>query len=106
MWSKEEIDEMVEKGDCLSPELKELFKNNPEKKEAYKFKVFDSQMGGGGRITTHTWCDTCMFCETLNPIGRQPQTSYCRIFERKDGNGKPREVLYEGARCEFYEKEK
>lgn len=106
MWKMEEIDAMVEKGDCLSTELKDLFEQHPEKKEEYKHKVFDSQMSGGGRITTHKWCDTCMFCDVIEPIGRQPQTRYCKIYGAKDTHGKPDEVIYEGAKCEFYEKEK
>ena len=60
---------------------------------------------GGGVPTTHKWCDTCMFCEVIDPIGRQPQTRYCKIYGPKDTHGKPDEVIYQGARCEFYEKE-
>ena len=105
MWTREEVNKMVEKGDCLSHELKELFKKNPEKKEAYKEKVFDSQGGGCGRVTTHKYCDTCIFCEILDPFGRSPQTRYCKIYEPDDSDGKPDEVIYEGAECEYYEKE-
>ena len=60
----------------------------------------------GSIPTTHKWCDTCMFCEIIEPIGRQPQTRYCKIYEPKDSAGKPDEVIYEGAKCEFYEKQK
>ncbi len=60
---------------------------------------------GGGMPTTHKWCDTCMFCEEIDPIGRQPQTRYCQIYTPKDTHGKPDEVIYHGARCEFYEKQ-
>lgn len=61
---------------------------------------------GGGRTTTHKWCDTCIFCDVIEPIGRQPQTRYCKIYGAKDTHGKPDEVIYDGAKCEFYEKEK
>lgn len=57
MWTMEEINTMIENGNGLSSELKELFKQHPEKKEEYKQKIFDSQMGSGGRTTTHKWCD-------------------------------------------------
>lgn len=60
----------------------------------------------GGRVTTHKWCDACMFCEVINPIGRQPQTRYCKIFEPTDSDGKPDEVIYDGEPCEYYEPEK
>lgn len=60
----------------------------------------------GGRITTHKWCDSCLFCDVIEPIGRQPQTRYCKIYEPKDSEGKPDEVIYNGAMCEFYEKDK
>lgn len=59
----------------------------------------------GGRTTTHRWCDTCMFCDVIEPIGRQPQTRYCKIYEAKDTYGKPDEVIYKGEKCEFYEKQ-
>lgn len=105
MWTKEEINEMVEKGECLSEELKELFAKHPEKKEAYKQKVYDSQGGGGGKVITNTYCNTCMFCEIINPIGRQPQTRYCEMFDKDETDGKPDDILFNGAECPFYEKE-
>lgn len=58
---------------------------------------------GGGRPTTHKWCDTCMFCDNIVWF---PQMRYCKIYEPKDSHGKPDEVIYEGAQCEFYEKQK
>lgn len=61
---------------------------------------------GSGRTTTHKYCDNCIFCDVIEPIGRQPQTRYCKIYGAKDTHGKPDEVIYEGARCEFYEKDK
>lgn len=42
-YSWEEICEMVDSGEVLTPELKELFEREPEKKEQYKWKLFDSQ---------------------------------------------------------------
>ena len=60
----------------------------------------------GTRETTHEQCSTCIFCEVIEPIGRQPQTRYCKIYGAKDSHGKPDEVIYGGERCEFYEREK
>lgn len=60
---------------------------------------------GDGRVTTHTWCDSCLFCAFIEPLGRQPQVRYCKIFSPKDTNGKPDEVIYEGGECEYYEEE-
>ena len=87
-------------------ELRNLLEEHPDRKLLYKLKIINSEKeSGGGRITTHKWCDTCMFCGIIEPSGRQPQTRYCRIFTPEDTLGKPDEVIYDGARCEFYEKE-
>lgn len=86
--------------------LRELFKKHPERKDMYRLKILDNEcMPLGQPQTTHKWCDTCMFCEEIDPIGRQPQTRYCKIYGRKNTHGKPDEVIYYGARCEFYEKQ-
>lgn len=39
----EQICRMVDNGENLTPELKELFMREPEKKEQYKWKLFDAQ---------------------------------------------------------------
>ncbi len=47
------------------------------------------------------WCETCIFAETREPFGRLPKLGVCKVFKSK-----PEEVLFDGARCEFYEQEK
>lgn len=102
MWTKAEIDKMVDSGEGLSPEMRQLFKEHPEKKEAYKAKLYDSQGGGGCQKVRATACKTCKFVDVIDPIGKQPQTPYCEIYPL-GGEQKPADVLYEGADCDYYE---
>jgi hypothetical protein len=37
------------------------------------------------------------------PWADSPYKSYCQIYERDEGESKPRPVAYEGASCEYYE---
>jgi hypothetical protein len=88
-------------------ELRKLFQKHPEKKEEYKFKILDSENTVfGGKITAHNQCESCMFCDVIDPVGRVPQSRYCRIYDVKSTHGKPDEILIDGERCEFYEKDK
>ena len=43
-------------------------------------------------------CQTCMFATN-------PSKCYCQIYEKDDGEMKPNGVLFDGADCEYYEKE-
>lgn len=107
MWTEKQVDELIAQEIEKNPELAAVFEAEPEKKEQYKQKIFDSQMGGGGALPgKDCLCSSCVFAETIDPIGKQPQTRYCMVYGRKDSRGKPDEVLYNGAKCEFYEKEK
>lgn len=107
MWTEKQVNEQLEQAIKNSPELAEIFEKHPEKKELYKQKILDSQMGGGGRkLNKQCYCKTCKFAEIIEPIGKQPQTNYCMIYGTKDSTGKPDEILYDGMKCEFYEKEK
>lgn len=50
-------------------------------------------------------CETCKFRASLAPSGSQldrADTCNCELFEYPDN--KPRDVLWDGAECEFYEK--
>lgn len=82
-------------------ELRKLFEKDPGKKETYKFKILDSEGGGGGVPLTIEQCKTCMFCLQREPFGRLPDNGECMIFE----NGKPNEILFDGEHCEYYEKQ-
>lgn len=105
LWD-EEHERQLEEILAENEELRKVFEENPEKKELYKFKILDAGEGGGGRTPSqHFSCLTCMFAETIDPIGRQPQTRYCMIYGAKDSHGKPDEVLYGGEPCEYYERE-
>lgn len=100
------FEKMLEKELENNAELRKVL-DSPEKKAAYIQKMRDSWNETGGYDPKEKLCcQTCMFAEIIEPIGRQPQTRYCKIYGRQDSHGKPDEV-YDGlARCEFYEKEK
>lgn len=51
-------------------------------------------------------CMTCRFAHGKPPFEDAPEKSYCMIFSRDDGEQKPPDVYYEGADCEYYEKQK
>lgn len=50
------------------------------------------------------YCETCMFVETREPFGKLPRLANCKIY--KYPQSKPEEILFSGAECEYYEKEK
>lgn len=47
-------------------------------------------------------CRTCMNSNGEPPFEDSPEKSYCMVFRRKDGNKKPKEVLWEGKDCKYY----
>lgn len=99
-------EKLLEKELSENEELRKIFREHPDRKPLYKLKIITTEHECWiGQKTTHKWCETCMFCDVIEPIGRQPQTRYCKIYSN-DTSGKPDEVIYEGARCEFYEKQK
>jgi len=49
-------------------------------------------------------CKTCIFSHGESPWADDPIKASCEIFVYPDI--KPREVLFEGAECEYHEKEK
>lgn len=106
MWTEKEVEKYIEEEIKNGTPLGKLLESDSEKKKAYKFKMLDSQTNVGYReVNDLCPCKTCAFAEIIKPIGRQPQTRYCRIYEPDDSHGKPDEVLYEGEECEYYEKE-
>lgn len=52
------------------------------------------------------YCKTCIFAHGNPPFEDLPEKSYCRIYTRAKNIQKPPDVYYEGAECEYYEKEK
>lgn len=101
LWT-EHHEKLLNKELEANDELRKLFEKHPEKKDEYKFKILDSEGGGGGRSLTIQQCKTCMFCLKREPFGRLPEHSNCMIYE----DGKPEEVFHDGEPCEYYEKQK
>lgn len=101
-WEKK-LDEHLEK----NAEMREFFKKHPERRAMYIQKMKESEnAGGGGKSRNPVYCKTCIFRHGEPPFADLPEKAYCLIFEHGKTNGKPHEVYYEGAECDFYEKEK
>jgi hypothetical protein len=56
-------------------------------------------------FATNKACKTCIFAHGEAPWADSPLKNYCMMYEREDGQGKPDDVSYEGADCEYYEAE-
>lgn len=50
------------------------------------------------------YCESCIFCEVRKPFGKLPRIGNCQIYTPPDS--KPEAVLFDGAECEYYEREK
>ena len=54
-------------------------------------------------------CQTCSFARGNPPWSARvgddlaPDKRYCLIYEPHDSHGKPKDIAYDGADCEFYE---
>lgn len=103
-WDNEhekQLEEVLSKNE----ELRKLFEKYPERKTLYKLKILDSEVAEAPTPPDNICCKTCVF--QLPPISIGGQlTSRCNWGQCTIVNKKPFEVLYEGAQCEFYEKEK
>ena len=105
------IDELLEQELERNPEMKAVFEKDPEKKELYKKKIADTWDQKTGFTESENdnrckYCKNCIFARGDPPFADAPEKAYCRIYTREGGKGKPPEVYYDGARCEFYEQEK
>lgn len=99
------IDERIEREVKRNPELAKLFNEHPERKEMYKQKILESENEVWGCTRPNpVWCRTCMFAHGKTPFEDAPDKSYCMIYRKSDGEMKPKEVLFDGEECEFYEK--
>lgn len=58
----------------------------------------------GWKEVKATYCETCIFATVREPFGRLPKLANCKIYE--GSHLKPDEVVFDGAPCEYYEKEK
>lgn len=62
----------------------------------------------GIAFATNKACQTCIFAEgVVDWNGRKlvldPDKDFCEMYEPDDSNGKPHDVSFEGAPCEWYE---
>lgn len=47
------------------------------------------------------WCKTCAYVKRLPKNNEKlPDNAYCRMYQKPEA--KPREVLFEGERCDMY----
>ena len=88
-------------------ELRKVFEEHPEKKALYIEKMKDADGSGiGCRGINPVFCKTCIFSHGKPPFADMPEKAYCMIYERDKTTGKPPDVYYDGAECEYYEKQK
>ena len=101
--TRKEAEQVIEK----NAELQKVFKEHPERKEQYIEKMLDSDKAVFGcRGINPAYCKTCVFAHGTPPFEDLPEKAYCAIYRHGQGSGKPSEVYYDGAPCEYYEKEK
>lgn len=102
----DEASKMVEKEIKRNPGFAKIFKEHPERKEMYIHKILDSwdEVLGCTRPNP-IWCQTCMFAHGKPPFEDLPDKGHCMIYSRSSGEMKPKEVLFDGEECEFYEEE-
>lgn len=86
-------------------DLRKLFEKHPEKKELYKFKLLDSGPTEYPPPLDNICCKNCLFqlspCMIGGVMTSRHTWAKCKIMDDK-----PHEILYDGAKCEFYEKQK
>lgn len=105
------IDEMIAKELERNPELKIVLENDSKKMEAYKKKVADSLKQRTGYTEQEAnnrckLCKSCIFSHGKPPFADLPEKAYCVIYSKENGKVKHPDVYYNGAECEYYEKEK
>lgn len=95
-------------------ELRELFDKYPERREMYIEKVLDSEPIAESKATKSTisrtdinpkMCRTCLFAHGEAPFEDTPEKRWCEIFRYNSGEKKPSDVYFDGAECEYYEKQ-
>ncbi len=105
---KKELDKILE----TNKELRELFEKHPERRELYLQKMKESDLSGlvTGHIKADSqkarYCKSCAFRHGKPPFADLPEKAYCEIYNRDNTNGKPSDVYYDGAECEFYIKDR
>lgn len=107
-WN-DEFEQQLEKVLEENLEMREIFQAHPELKEAYKFKILDSQpLEDNFSPPDDIVCKTCLFRLPPLNVGGTPYerhtVPFCKIYEQPES--KPYEILREGASCEYYEPDK
>lgn len=80
---------------------------------ARKTRAFVERMESenhGLMFATNKACQTCMFAHgdvnwNGNKLVLNPGKCFCQMYEPDDSNGKPQDVAFDGAPCEWYERE-
>lgn len=60
----------------------------------------------GCRKINPAFCRSCRFSKGKPPFEDGPEKAYCMIYSREEGEAKPEDVYYDGARCDYYERDK
>lgn len=60
----------------------------------------------GCRKINPAFCRSCRFAKGQPPFEDGPEKAHCLIYSREEGEQKPEDVYYDGARCDYYEKDK
>ena len=85
-------------------ELRKVLSQSSEKMEMYKLKILESEQIEYPLPTKEICCRDCKFQLPPISIGGKITSRFnwgkCRIMDNK-----PYEVLYDGVKCEYYEKE-
>lgn len=76
-----------------------------EKLLAKKIADTEGQVFGCRKINP-AYCRSCRFANGQPPFEDGPEKAYCMIYSRAEGEAKPEDVYYDGARCDYYEKDK
>lgn len=75
--------------------------------EKLKQKLDDSKKERWGcRGINPEACRSCIFAHGDPPFADAPEKAYCMIYGKGTSNGKPPEVYYDGAKCEYQETKK
>ena len=64
---------------------------------------WESEIWTTQQVSENIVCKTCMFSHGESPWADEPTKGCCEIFEYPDS--KPNDVYFDGANCEYYEKD-
>lgn len=75
------------------------------KEEMMKKKIQDMEHEVWGCATLNPkWCKTCLYVKKSKDNKKKlPDNAYCKMYQKPEA--KPKEVLFEGKECDFYDSE-